>query len=67
MDIDEEMRPKIALSVGAVILLVIVFLVIGVTFGGSGLSATGGYALVGALVGFVLLMGLVGVYLARQE
>jgi hypothetical protein len=67
MDIDEEMRPKIALSMGAVLVLVIVFLAIGVTFGNAGLSVTGGYALVGALVSFVLLMGVVGVYLASRE
>lgn len=67
MDIDEEMRPKIALSMGAVALLVAVFLAIGVMFGDSGLTATGAYAIVGALVGFVVLMGAVGVYLATRE
>jgi hypothetical protein len=67
MDIDEEMRPKIALSMGAVALLVAVFLAIGVMFGDAGLSSTGAYALVGALLGFVVLMGAVGVYLATRE
>lgn len=67
MDIDEEMRPKIALSMGAVALLVAVFVAIGVMFGGSTLSTTGAYAIVGSLVGFVLLMGIVGFYLARTE
>jgi len=67
MDIDEEMRPKIALSLGAVALLVIVFVFIGVTYGGAGLSLTGSYALVGALVGFVLLMGALGAYLSTRD
>lgn len=67
MDIDEEMRPKIALSMGAVLLLFVVFLGIGLTFGGAGLTTTGGYALIGALIGFILLMGVVGVYLATRE
>jgi hypothetical protein len=67
MDIDEEMRPKIVLSMGAVLLLAIVFLAIGVAFGNAGLSIAGGYALVGALVSFVLLMGVVGAYLASRE
>lgn len=67
MDIDEEMRPKIALSLGAVALLVIVFVFIGVTYGGAGLSLTGGYAMVGALVGFVLLMGALGAYLSSRD
>jgi len=67
MDIDEEMRPKIALSMGAVALLVAVFLAIGVMFGDSGLSTTGAYAIVTSLVGFVVLMGAVGLYLAREE
>ena len=67
MDIDEDMRPKIALSMGAVALLVAVFLAIGVMFGDSGLSSTGAYALVGSVVGFVVLMGAVGAYLATRE
>ncbi|AEN06625.1 hypothetical protein [Halolamina sp.] len=67
MDIDKDMRPKIALSLGAVALLVAVFVGIGVTYGGAGLSAAGGYALIGALIGFVLLMGVVGAYLSSRE
>ncbi|MEF8802201.1 MAG: hypothetical protein V5A38_04510 [Halolamina sp.] len=67
MDIDEEMRPKIALSMGAVALLVAVFLAIGVMFGDAGLSPTGAYAIVGSLVSFVVLMGAVGAYLATRE
>ncbi len=67
MDIDDEMRPKIALSTGAVLVLFVVFLGIGLTFGGAGLSTTGGYALVATLIGFILLMGVVGLYLATRE
>ena len=67
MDMDEEMRPKIALSLGAVAVLAIVFVGIGITYGGAGLSLTGGYALIGALIGFVVLMGVVGAYLSPRE
>lgn len=67
MDIDEKMRPKIALSLGAVAVLVTVFIGIGITYGDAGLSLTGGYALIGALIGFVVLMGAVGAYLSPRE
>lgn len=65
MEIDEEMRRKIVVSFGAVLLLVGAFIAIGVTYGGDGFSASGGYALIGAMVAFVLLMAGAGLYLAR--
>lgn len=66
MEIDEEMRRKIVVSFVAVSLLVGAFLAIGVAFGAGGtLPETGGYALIGAIVAFVLLMAGAGLYLAR--
>jgi Kef-type K+ transport system membrane component KefB len=40
---------------------------IGTTFSGEALATTGALALVAAIALFVLVMGLVGVYLARKE
>lgn len=66
MEIDEEMRRKIVVSFGAVLLLVGAFIAIGVTYGGDGsFSTTGGIALIGAMAAFVLLMAGAGIYLAR--
>jgi hypothetical protein len=65
MDIGAEMRRKIGLSVAAVAAFVLLILGIGVTFNDGGLTSTGGLALVGGIVGFILLMAGVGVWLAR--
>lgn len=67
MDIDAEMRRKIIVSLGAVALLLVAFVVIGASFGGSGLDPTGGLALIGAITVFVLLMAVAGLYLSRAD
>lgn len=67
MEIEEGMRRKIVLSVAAVVLLIASFVAVGSTFGGNALTETGGIALLGVLVGFILLMGALGVYFARQD
>lgn len=66
MEIDEEMRRKIAVSVAAVAVFIGLVFSIGTTFGGSGLTETGGLALVGSIAVFVALMAVVGTYLARS-
>lgn len=66
MDIDEEMRRKIVVSLAAVVLVVVGFIAIGATYGGAGLSPTGGYALIGAMVAFILMMAGAGLFLARS-
>ena len=67
MDMEEGMGRKIVLSIAAVVLLIVSFVAAGVTYGGSeGLAPTGGLALLGSIVGFVLLMGALGVYFSRQ-
>lgn len=67
MDIDEEMRRKIVVSLVAAVLVVFGFLAIGATYGGNnGFTPTGGYALIGAIITFVLVMAGAGLYLARS-
>ncbi|QKY20812.1 hypothetical protein B4589_010635 [Halolamina sp. CBA1230] len=65
MDIEEGMGRKIVLSIVAVVLFIVSFVVVGTTFGVDGeLTETGGLAMLGALVGFILLMGALGLYFA---
>lgn len=66
MDIDEEMRRKIAASVAAVGLFIVLVLFVGATYNHGGLSPTGGYALVGAIAVFILVMAGIGFFLARK-
>lgn len=68
MDIDEEMRRKIVVSLGAAVVVVVGFLAIGATYsnGEGNLPPTGGYALIGAIVLFVLVMAGAGLYLSRS-
>ncbi|GAB7014317.1 DUF7472 family protein [Halolamina salina] len=68
MDIEEGMGRKIVLSIAAVALFIVSFVVVGTTFGvDGGLSATGGLAMLGSLTGFILLMGALGLYFASQD
>lgn len=67
MDIEEGMGRKIGLSIAAVVLLIVSFIAVGTTFGGSELTETGGLAMLGVLVGFILLMGVLGAYFATQD
>ncbi|MFC5365432.1 DUF7472 family protein [Salinirubrum litoreum] len=64
MDLDEEARRQIAVSVVAVGFFVALILGIGVVFANSGLGSTGGLALVGAIVLFIFVMAAVGVFLS---
>lgn len=68
MEIDAELRRQIAVSLLAAAVFVTGLVGIGVTFGGSSeLPESGAIALIGLLVGFVLLMALVGAYLIRAN
>jgi len=62
MDIDAEMRRKIAISIVSVGAFFALFIGIGVTFGPD-LGETGGIALVAAIALFVIGMAVVGVLL----
>lgn len=66
MDLDAEMRRKIAASVAAVGLFIVLVLYVGATFNDGGLSSDGGLALVGVIALFVLVMAGVGLFLSRS-
>ena len=71
MEIDADLRRKTAVSAAAVGIFLVAFTAIGVAFsqeipdGGIAFSNTGGFAVVGALAGFVLLMAGIGIWLDR--
>ncbi|MFC6615486.1 hypothetical protein ACFQAS_11060 [Halopenitus salinus] len=76
MDIDAELRRQIVVSLAAVVVFFAGLVYIGLTYGktpdlpveGSfALPPQGAIALVGLLVGFVLLMAAVGAYLIRAN
>ncbi len=64
--VEREQIIEIVVAVTAVFLMIGTMVGIGVNYGGEGgtLSETGGEMLIGAIVGFVVLMTLVGVVLA---
>lgn len=66
MDLERERIIEIVVAVTAVLLMLGVMVGVGLTYGDDdgGLSAEGGEMLVGAVVGFILLLTLVGVGLA---
>jgi hypothetical protein len=65
MELEEGMVRKIAISVAAVGVFVAFIMGIGTTYNDGGLGSTGGLALVGAIVLFILLMAGVGLLLDR--
>lgn len=67
MEIERETVLEIAVSVGAVLVFVAVMVGIGVTYGGRGMTSEGGIALLAAIAGFILLMTLVGYFLAGRS
>jgi hypothetical protein len=64
MELEEGMVRKIAISVGAVGVFVAVVVGIGSAYNDGGLGASGGLALVGAIILFILLMAVVGLVLS---
>jgi len=66
MEIDEEMRRQMVVSLAAVGLFLASLIGIGVVFNGAdGLPSDGALAVVGALAGFVLLMAVLGFVLTK--
>lgn len=64
MNIDAEMRRKIAVSVGAVLVFIALLVVIGLQFSTEhNLSDVGAYYLVGVIALFVVLMAAAGAFL----
>jgi len=67
MEIERETLVEIATSAGAVLLFVVALFVIGVLFTtNGGFSQSGALALVGAIVGFILLMTGVAYFLSTR-
>lgn len=66
MDVERETVVEAAVSVVAVLLFVVALVAVGASYGGQQLDRTGGVAIVGTIVAFVLLMSAVGVYLDRR-
>lgn len=67
MEFDAELLRQIGVSIGAAGIFLAALLAIGAAENGAdGLSADGALAMVGALVGFVLLMAILGTYLSRK-
>ncbi|WP_331235636.1 DUF7472 family protein [Natronorarus salvus] len=64
MVVEREALVEIVVSVAAVGSFVGVIVLIGRTFNESGLSGDGALALISAIVGFILLMSVVGIALA---
>jgi len=68
MDIERETVVEAGVSFVAVAVFVAAVLVVGSNFRTNGnISGTGGLAMVGAVVLFVLVMTVVGLYFASQE
>jgi hypothetical protein len=65
MELEEGMVRKIAISAGAVGLVVAVVVGVGTIYNDGGLGSTGGLALVGSIVLFILVMAGVGLFFSR--
>jgi hypothetical protein len=67
MNIEGETLRDIVVSVASVGLFIVATLIVGTQFDSGGLTSQGALALVGVIVGFVLLMTGVGFWLANQH
>lgn len=66
MELEEGMARKIVVATATVVGFIALIVLIGTSANGSdGLGSTGGLALVGSIVLFILVMAGVGVYLDR--
>jgi len=68
MELDAEMRRKIAVSVGAVVVFIALLVAIGAQFSTNhNLTETGAYYILGVMTLFVVLMAGAGIYLDEGE
>lgn len=67
MELERDTVREIIVSTAAVVLFVAAVVVIGATYTKESLSSQGALALVGTIIAFVLLMGVVGFWLSRQN
>ncbi|WP_256393123.1 DUF7472 family protein [Natronoarchaeum rubrum] len=67
MDLDREQKIDIAVSIGALALMIGSMMAIGATYStDSGLTTQGGQMLVGALIVFIFVMAAIGYVLATK-
>jgi hypothetical protein len=67
MNVERDKLRDIVISVGAVGLFIAVLMIIGTSFDSGGLTQQGAYALLGTIVGFVVMMSAIGYWLAYQN
>jgi hypothetical protein len=71
MDVDPEMVRQVVLSAGATLIFVVAAVAVSSTYGetesGIDLTPTGGLALLGVLVVFIVLLAIAGLWLERQD
>jgi protein-S-isoprenylcysteine O-methyltransferase Ste14 len=66
MELDQETRREILVGTGSVALFVALLVWVGTMYSDNGLTETGALAVVGVIVVFVLVMTLVGYWMAQQ-
>ncbi|MDY6819626.1 MAG: hypothetical protein SVG88_13285 [Halobacteriales archaeon] len=67
MEIERETVIEAAVSLAGVGSFIILLIVIGLLFNNGGLSGQGGFAVLGAIVFFVIVMSVIGYWLAGRE
>ncbi|MFC6731372.1 MULTISPECIES: hypothetical protein [unclassified Haladaptatus] len=67
MELERDALVEIVVSTVAVVLFVAVVVAVGATYTRDSLSSQGALALVGTIVGFVLLMAGIGFWLSRKK
>lgn len=67
MEVEREALLQAAVATLGVVFLVAVMIFIGIEYNDRGLGQDGGLALIGALVAFILVMSVIGYWLAGRE
>ncbi len=66
MELDRETVTEIVVSVGGVALFIAALVLVGLTFNDDGFTETGGLALVGLVVGFIVVFTGIGWWLSSR-
>jgi|GEM_PF-1849498 len=67
MEVERETLVEAALAVASVGVFIVIALVAGLLFDGSGLSQPGALTLVGGMVAFIVVMTALGFWLSDQQ
>lgn len=67
MELDRETVTEIAVSAVGVALFIVALVVVGLTYNQDGFSSEGGLALIGLVVGFILVFTAIGWWLSGRE